>query len=71
MLDLANQEGAHIDPELGSRHAAVVKRNALGREGTGPDGEMRPLDNLVVASVRQIAFELQRSLTIATPDVCS
>jgi hypothetical protein len=70
VLDLANQEGAHVDAELGSRHAALVKRNALGREGTGPDGAMRPIYNIVSASVRQVAFELGRTLMIARPEFC-
>lgn len=67
VIDLANQDGAHIDATLSSRHAALTKRNALGREGTGTDDQMRPLDNIVEASVRQVVFELDRSLLIARP----
>jgi len=63
VLALANQDGgAHVDPNLKRAYAALVKANSLERWGTDDQGVERALDNLVLASVRQIAFELDRSI---------
>lgn len=65
-LALANQDGgAHVDPQLQRAYAALTKENALGRWGSNEFGEEHPLDNLVLASVRQVAHELDRSIAAA------
>jgi hypothetical protein len=70
VLALANQDGgAHIDPELAPGYAALVKANSLGRMGAGPGQEMRPLLNIALATVRQIAHELLRTLERELPIV--
>lgn len=64
ILSLANQDGgAHVDPELQKAYAALSKDNSLGRWGSDDEGVERPLDNIVLASVRQIAYELDISLS--------
>ena len=68
VLALANQDGgAHVDPRLAADYAALSRQNSLGREGTDEHGVLRPLDNIAVASVRQVAFELDRTLAIGVP----
>ena len=63
VLALANKDGgAHVDPSLDASYAALVKANSLGRMGAGPGEELRPLLNIALASVRQIAHELLRTL---------
>jgi hypothetical protein len=70
VLALANEDGgAHVDPELGASYAALVKANSLGRTGAGPGEELRPLLNIALASVRQIAHELLRTLDRELPSV--
>lgn len=70
VLALANQDGgAHVDPVLKRAYAALAKENSLGREGTDESGRMRPLDNIVLASVRQAAHELDRSVSVVFPNV--
>jgi hypothetical protein len=68
VLALANEDGGvHVDPELRASYAALVKANSLGRMGAGPGEEMRPLLNVALASVRQIAHELLRTLEREMP----
>lgn len=74
VLFLANKSGgAHIDPKLVPRFEALTKFNSLGwgwsrTEGrssiTVPAGpEDTPLGNPLPANVRQIAYELEATLT--------
>jgi hypothetical protein len=68
VLALANEDGgAHVDPNLRAGYAALVKANSLGRMGAGPGQELRPLLNIALASVRQIAHELLRTLERELP----
>jgi hypothetical protein len=68
VLVLANEDGgAHVDPELQASYAALVKANSLGRMGAAPGEEMRPLLNIALASARQIAHELLRTLERELP----
>jgi hypothetical protein len=68
VLALANEDGgAHVDPELRESYAALVKVNSLGRMGAAPGEEMRPLLNIALASVRQIAHELLLTLEREVP----
>lgn len=68
VLALANEDGgAHVDPKLATGYAALVKANSLGRMGAGPGQEMRPLLNIALATVRQIAHELLRTLERELP----
>lgn len=70
VLALANQDGgAHVDPTLKEAYAALVKQNSLGRSGSDAEGVVRPLDNIVLASVRQIAWELDQSLRKQASDL--
>jgi hypothetical protein len=68
VLALANEDGgAHVDPKLQASYAALVKANSLGRMGAAPGEEMRPLLNIALASTRQIAHELLRTLERELP----
>jgi hypothetical protein len=68
VLALANKDGgAHVDPSLSAGYAALVKANSLGRMGAGPGEELRPLLNIALATVRQIAHELLRTLERELP----
>jgi hypothetical protein len=68
VLALANEDGgAHVDPELAPGYAALVKAHSLGRMGAGPGQEMRPLLNIALATVRQVAHELLRTLELELP----
>jgi hypothetical protein len=69
VLFMANQEGgAHIDPEIKPRWHALTRLNSLGwgyRENyitvpAGPDDS--PMGNPVPANIRQIAFEVEKSI---------
>lgn len=74
VLFLANKEGgAHVDPAIRPRFFALTRLNSLGwghgmDDGkpyvsvpAGPDDE--PLGNPIPANVRQIAFEVEWTLT--------
>lgn len=69
VLALANQDGgAHVDPELDDAYKALSRSNSLGwmagiRSGMD-DGTVAnvPMGSPVPANVRQIAWELERSL---------
>jgi hypothetical protein len=70
VLALTNQDGgAHVGTKLAAGYAALVKANSLGRMGAGPGQEMRPLLNIALATVRQIAHELLRTLERELPAV--
>lgn len=70
VLALANEDGgAHVDAELGASYAALVKANSLGRMGAAAGEEMRPLLNIALASTRQIAHELLRTLERELPQL--
>jgi len=70
VLALANKDGgAHIDPTLDDAYAALVKANSLGRMGGVAGQELQPLLNIALASVRQIAHELLRTLEREPPSL--
>ncbi|MGE7434181.1 hypothetical protein [Kitasatospora sp. NPDC001175] len=62
-LTMANKEGgAHVDPRLNAAYESLAKHNGLGF-ASNASGAMRPLEgNIVAASVRQIAYELLKTL---------
>jgi hypothetical protein len=65
VLALANQEGgAHYDPEIKAAYAALVDSNSLGWVFSGGSSSApQPFNgNPVMASVRQIAYEVLESL---------
>ena len=61
VLTLANQDGGgHVDPTLGESYAAIARAGVPQfQPAAGADSRLR---NLVLPSVRQIAFELDESL---------
>lgn len=69
-LGLANKDGgAHVDEELGAAYAAFSRQNALGWQlfHDTPDGVVRDetaSDRPERGCMRQIAFELERTLSI-------
>ena len=70
VLALAHWEGgAHVDPEWESAYADVAKNGSLGWILSSESG-IRPLiENPVPASVRQIAFEVDQTLTEQVPEL--
>lgn len=65
VLALANKDGgAHVDPELEPSYAALTRDNSVG--WTASNGhEERPLSDIELHSVRQIAYELIETLRTA------
>jgi hypothetical protein len=62
VLTLSNQDGgAHVDPALNDAWAALTRDNSLGWIAVGPAGSA-PLGTPAFASVRQIAYEVARTL---------
>ena len=70
VIVVANQDGgAHVDPRLDERYHALTRENAMGwrfhRAGAGPDNEGLPfLNSPVLASIRQIAWEVEWTLRL-------
>jgi hypothetical protein len=68
VLTASNQEGgAHIDPELDAAYDALSRQNSMGWIVKSPTGEGPPLNDVALASIRQIAFEVDRTLAINLP----
>jgi hypothetical protein len=67
---LANKEGgAHIDPNLPKPYVALADENSLGWSATTLDGTSGPFQgNAALPSVRQIAYELDVTLTEQLPE---
>jgi hypothetical protein len=62
VLSMANQDGgAHVDPELDEVYALISRYNSLGIEVTA-NGSTTPVPNVELASVRQIAHEVLKTL---------
>lgn len=65
VLALANKDGgAHVDPELEPSYAALTRDNSVGWTVSDDQGE-RPLSDIELHSVRQIAFEVAQTLKMA------
>lgn len=62
VLKISNQDGgAHVDPQLDEKYAALSRHNALGWVQTDSENE-KPLEGPERAAVRQIAHEVLKSL---------
>jgi hypothetical protein len=69
VLTLSNKEGgAHVDPALDSRFAALIKEHSMGWMFESADKD-EPIEAIELASVRQIAQEVFMSLERAFPDL--
>lgn len=69
VLALANKEGgAHVDPELDVDYAALSRDNSMGwyYEAANKKG---PVEDIELASCRQIAHEILESLKRVRPDL--
>lgn len=63
VLSVADTDGgAHVDPQLDAKYWAMTRDNSLGYEASIGE-KVLPLTDVELHSVRQIAFELLRSLT--------
>jgi len=70
VLIAANQEGgAHVDPKPDAAYEALSRRNSMGWIVTSSAGEEPPLNDPALASIRQIAFEVDRTLASYRPDL--
>jgi len=69
ILTVANKEGgAHIDTHLDGAYEALSRANSVGVVWTHQDG-VSPLENPVPVCVRQIAHELEYSISAHTAGV--
>lgn len=70
VLALANKDGGtHVDPELWAEYAALSRSGSLGWVIVDADGGRPWLENPVPASVRQIAYEVERTLVEQAPQL--
>jgi len=70
VLIAANKEGgAHVDPKLDPAYEALSRGNSMGWIVTSAAGEEPPLNDPALASIRQIAFEVDRTLASYRPDL--
>lgn len=71
VLAVAHKDGVmHVD-ELEESYRRLSRSNSLGWVVTSNGGERRPINNPVLPTIRQIAFELDQSLSQAFPEVVS
>lgn len=69
VLALANKEGgAHVDPELEEAYAALSRSGSLGWIVQNDTGARPLVESPVPASVRQIAYEVERTLESQIPE---
>lgn len=62
VLTLANKDGgAHVDPKLSSSYVGLSRNNSVGILGFNSQDEY-PLENIVLHSIRQVAFEILKTL---------
>jgi hypothetical protein len=63
ILKIANKlGGAHVDPKLDQKFADLIKFNSLGWLLVQENGDQTPFPDAELVSVRQIAFEVLKSL---------
>jgi hypothetical protein len=63
VLNVANKEGgAHVDPKLQQTWASLTRDNSLGWKKTGAEVPDVPMDSPALASIRQIAYEVNQTL---------
>ena len=71
ILWVANKDGgAHVDPKLDAQYALLSRGNPMGITYSDGTGAMAPT-GLHLASVRQIAHELQKTLSEQLGDLLS
>lgn len=64
VLDVANTDGgAHVDPSLNSAYEALARHNSFGWVISASHGPQPFTNSPVLPSLRQIAYELDRTLT--------
>lgn len=69
VLNLCNKEGgAHVDPKLDSRFAKLTKEHSMGWEYVTTE-KQGPIEQVELASARQIAHELLLSLEKEFPEL--
>lgn len=62
ILALVNKDGgAHVDPELDQIYADLTRNNSVGAIGSH-GGEEYPIEDVVLHTVRQISFEIVKTL---------
>lgn len=69
ILKMCNQDGgAHVDPKLNDKYAALARFNSVGWKFESPDGKKEDLKGIELASVRQICHEILKSLKDEVPE---
>ena len=67
---LANKDGgAHVDSEISDDLAELKDPNLSGWVFCRPDGKENPLENVILASMRQMAYEILHSLFKVKPQL--
>lgn len=61
---MANTDGgAHVDPSLNAAYEALARQNSFGWFIVASDGVQPFANTPVLPSIRQVAYELDRTLT--------
>lgn len=69
VLAVANTDGgSHVDPGLREAYDNLSRNNSLNWVAISPEGTT-PLSNPVLPTIRQIAFEVERSLVREFPEL--
>ncbi|MBM9950457.1 hypothetical protein JTL84_15450 [Pseudomonas aeruginosa] len=68
VMAVANTDGgAHVDPEIDATYAALSRQNSIGY-AVGVNDDIRPIDKVELACIRQIAYELTVSVLDRHPE---
>lgn len=69
ILKMCNQDGgAHVDPKLNNKYAALSRSNSVGWKLESSNGSEEDLKGIELASVRQICHEMLKSLKDKFPE---
>jgi hypothetical protein len=68
ILTVADQDGgAHVDPTIDKKYAALARNNSMGWKIEYGDGGEKVLSGVELSTVRQIGHEILRSLRLNIP----
>lgn len=62
--------GAHVDPELDAAYASLSRQNSIGY-AVGVDSNVQAIDEVELACIRQIAYEVSVSIRDRNPGITS
>jgi hypothetical protein len=69
VMAVANTDGgAHVDPEIDATYAALSRKNSIGY-AVGMNDRIKPIDKVELTCIRQIAYELIKSISDRYPEL--